>query len=175
MSKYNIQTFLKSRLQPYASSLHATSYDTANQQHLCQDELTPNVYDFDAYVKNNHPHHRLPASPDAIFLGTKKLYFIEFKNQLPENIDNTQLKAKFASGTNILKTLLTEFIPRDVEYIFCVVYQTKRSRYFNPEHIESNITRFGLDKKNVELGGFYSTIIAENVDFYKNNFQQLEC
>ena len=103
------------------------------------------------------------------------MYFIEFKNQIPSAIPSSEIKTKFHKGTTILKEILKEFTPRDVEYIFCVVFKNSGSNYFDSSHIESNITRFGLKEKNKELGSFYSEIITENVKFYKSNFSSLNC
>lgn len=175
MNKYDVKDFLKDKLKGHSSTLKETSYDTANEQYLCNDTRTVDVYDFDSYVESNFDKNKLPASPDAVLLGNKVVYFIEFKNQLPENINNINIKNKFEKGTEILKHLLRDFSPRDVKYIFCVVHQAKISRYFNPEHIQSNVTKFGLEEKNSELGGFYSRIITENINFYKLNFKKLEC
>ncbi|WP_289391528.1 hypothetical protein, partial [Acinetobacter nosocomialis] len=56
-----------------------------------------------------------------------------------------------------------------------VVYKKPRARYFNPYAIESNIPKFGLEEKNEELGHFYSKIITEPVEFYKEEFAELDC
>lgn len=175
MNKYNLRDFLDEKFSSYVSTLKETSFDSENSIYLCNDVSTRNVYNFDKYVKTNFDTSRLPSSPDAIYLGNKKLYFIEFKNQIPSSITSSEIKSKFEKGTAILKEILEEFTPRDVEYIFCVVFRNSGTRYFNPSHIESNITRFGLKEKNQELGSFYSEIITENVQFYKSNFSSLNC
>lgn len=175
MNKYNIKDFLHEKLITHLSTLKLTSFDVSNDQYLCDDTSADFVYDFDGYVKENHDQSRLPASPDAILLGEKKLYFIEFKNQTPSKIEKNKLKDKFVKGTQILQELLKDFVPQDVEYIFCVVHQNERSRYFDARHFESMTARFGLEEKNAELGGFYSEVITENIDFYKSTFRQLEC
>lgn len=175
MNKYNLKEFLDEKFSIYASTLKDTSFDSENGVYLCNDTSTPNVYDFDEYVKSNFDTSKLPSSPDAIYLGNKKFYFVEFKNQLPSSINSSEIKSKFEKGTTILKEILKEFVPRDVEYIFCVVFRDSSARYFNPSHIESNITRFGLKEKNEELGTFYNEIITENVQFYKSNFLSLNC
>lgn len=174
MNKYAIQDYLREKLSEYSSTLKNTSLDTAKNAYLCSDVRTSNVYDFDKYVRENNPNP-LPASPDAILLGNKKLYFIEFKNSEPSQIDKQQLKRKFEHGTRMLKQLLDGFVPRDVEHIFCVVYKRTPTAYFNPAHIESNVVKFGLKEKNEELDTFYDQVIIEDVDFYKRNFSELSC
>lgn len=175
MNKYNLKEFLSKELEEHRTTLKAASYDDENQQYLCNDSTTSNVYSFDEYVEKNFDPTQLPASPDAIFIGDKKLYFVEFKNSLPKNIDSKNMKDKFEKGTEVLKKLLQAFIPRDIDYIFCVVHKKQTARYFNPAHIQSNTTRFGLAEKNAELGGFYSNIITEDIDFYKSVFKELKC
>lgn len=175
MNKYNIQEFLSEKLKNYTSTLKETSFDSANNEYLCADEQTANVYNFDAYIAENF--EKTPASPDAIYIGSKKLYFVEFKNQKTADIDTAQLKRKFESGTQILKNqLLKDFVPQDIDYIFCVVYKkSTRNRYFDPSAIEANATKFGLEEKNKELGGFYTKIITDQVEFYKEEFTDLQC
>lgn len=175
MNKYDIRDFLKKKLEGHATTLRAASFDSAKDEYLCSDDATPHVYDFDGYVKENYSKHDLPASPDAILLGDKKLYFIEFKNQVPGRIDKVNMRDKFGKGTSVLKRLLEGFAPRDIEYVFCIVHQNERNRYFKAGHIESMASRFGLEAENDRLGGFYSNIVAENIDHYKNTFLQLRC
>lgn len=175
MNKYNLREFMDKKFSSYISTLKNTSFDSENGVHLCSDTSTSNVYDFDKYVREHFDRSRLPSSPDAIYLGQKKLYFVEFKNQIPSAITSSEIKSKFEKGTLILKEILKDFTPRDVEYIFCVVFKNNSTRYFNSNHIESNITRFGLEKKNEELDLFYDEIITENVEFYKNSFSSLNC
>lgn len=175
MNKYNIKEFLHKTLKDHLSSLHKTSFDSDNQEHLCNDKITANVYDFDDYIANKSNGIKLPASPDAILVGDKKLYFIEFKNQIPAKIDKENMRNKFKAGTAILKGLLKDFMPRDVRFIFCIVHKIEHKRFFNSSHIEALPARFGLEEENKKLGEFYSEIIGDNIDYYKNRFKQLKC
>ena len=175
MNKFNLIEFLNNKLDKHCTTLKESSYDATNKEYLCSDENTANVFCFDSYVEQNYHPLRLPASPDAIVLGHKKLYFVEFKNQLPRDIDAKNMKDKLEKGTSILKELLQDFSPRDIEYIFCVVHKKQGARYFNSSHIQSNIARFGLSEKNAELGGFYSNILTEDIEYYKATFSQLSC
>ncbi|RUO57896.1 hypothetical protein, partial [Pseudidiomarina marina] len=99
MNKYSIKAFCHSEFADFSSTLKRTSWDATNDEYLCNDVLTLPVYDFDQYVKNRFDNDKLPASPDAIYIGNKKLYFIEFKNQHPADIDTAQVKRKFVKGT----------------------------------------------------------------------------
>ena len=174
MNKYNLQDFLQVTLEGCLSTFKETSYDKANQQYLCSDTETKNVFDFDLYVEKL-PVDKTPASPDAIYIGEKQLYFVEFKNQRVSDIENEPMKQKFRQGTTILKELLKDFSPKDCKYFFCVVYKSDSSRYSYSKYIERNSPRFGLAEENEELGSFYDEIITRDIDFYKQSFKQLNC
>ncbi len=176
MSKYNLKEFLENKLKEYKSTFKNTSYDDSNNRYLCSDETILDVYNFDSYIKNNFDNSKLPSSPDAIYLGNKKLYFIEFKHQKSSAIDSSNIKAKFEKGTTILKEMIKEFVPKDNKFIFCVVFENeKKSKYFNSSHIESNSVKFGLQDLNKNIDSFYDEIITRDLDFYKENFQNLKC
>lgn len=175
MNKYSLRQHLAQELGSHLSTFKKTSLDDANNVHLCSDEATVEVYDFDAYVRARGAYP-IPASPDAIHAGSKDLYFVEFKNQRISDIDTAQMQRKFAAGTEILKELLEDFSPMDCRYHFCVVLKNQpRSRYMDSRHIEKNVVGFGLDKLNNELGGFYDHVVTESLDFYVDQFKELKC
>jgi len=176
MNKYDLKAFLQTTLGPYASSFKETSFDQENQEYLCRDEVTHDVYNFDDFVTTQYDQSHLPASPDAIHIGKKDLYFVEFKNQYARDIDSAQIRKKFSNGTDILKSLLRDFNPRDCRYHFCVVFRNaKKPRYFDSRHIEQNSVRFGLEAVNKEHGSFYDQILTEELDFFVREFKQLTC
>jgi len=78
VNKHSIRDYLGCELSTHASTFKETSYDDENGEYLCQDESTDHVYNFDAYVRKTHDELVLPASPDAIHLGVKHIYFVEF-------------------------------------------------------------------------------------------------
>ena len=175
MNKYSLRQHLAEELGPHLSTFKATSFDDANNVHLCSDETTGEVYDFDAYVRARCADP-IPASPDAIYTGSKDLYFVEFKNQRSSDIDKTQMQRKFEAGTEILKELLKDFCARDCRYHFCVVMKNPpKARYMDFGHIERNVVRFGLDELNQNLGGFYDHVVTESFDFYIKQFKELQC
>ena len=175
MNRYNLQNHLEEELALFRSNLKATSFDDSNREHLCNDESLPDVYDFDEYVQAHHPHPT-PASPDAIHIGKKNFYFIEFKNQAVGDVDKEQMKRKFYDGTNILKDLLQDFSPRDNEYSFCVVLKKQPPpRFMNARHIEDTSLSFKIKEWNQELANFYDHIVVESVDFYARKFKSLRC
>lgn len=175
MNKYNLKEYLYSELAEHVSSFKETSYDQENDEFLCKDTVTPNVYDFDKYVEK-HFRRQQPASPDAIHLGKKRLYFVEFKNQRPSKIDNAEIRRKFTRGTQILQEMLREFTPRDWQRTFCVVFKTDtRPGLFDSRHFEKSRVRFNLDGLNADLGNFYDNILTEDINFYSVQFRQLAC
>ncbi|WAC71372.1 hypothetical protein OU995_17490 [Roseateles sp. SL47] len=175
MNKYSLKQHLAQALGPYSSTFKATSLDVANGQHLCSDEATAEVYDFDAYVRAQSAAP-IPASPDAIQAGHKDLYFVEFKNQRTSDIDKAQMQRKFEAGTELLKGLLKDFSARDCRYHFCVVMKNQaRARFMDFRHIEQSAVKFGLDELNSRLGGFYDHVVTESLDFYVDNFKALQC
>ncbi len=175
MNKYSLRQHLAQELGGHLSTFKATSFDDANNVHLCSDEMTGEVYDFDAYVRARCADP-IPASPDAIHTGSKDLYFVEFKNQRSSDIDKAQMQRKFEAGTEILKELLQDFSARDCRYHFCVVMKNQpRARYMDFGHIERNVVRFGLDELNQKLGGFYDHVVTESLDFYIEQFKALQC
>lgn len=175
MNKYSLREHLQQALEPFASTLKKTSLDKENNAHVCQDETTPQVYDFDAYVEACCPHP-IPASPDAIHIGGKDLYFVEFKNQRPADVDKAQMQRKFEAGTGILKDLLKDFSAKDCRYHFCVVMKNQpRPRFMDFRHIEQSAVRFGLDALNQKLGRFYDHVVTESLDFYVDKFKELQC
>ncbi len=175
MNKYNLREFLQSELADHASSLKETSYDKENGEHLCKDTTTSEVYDFDAYVKERCDHP-IPASPDAIHIGSKDFYFVEFKNQCAADVDRTQMRRKFEAGTKILKNLLHGFSAKDCRYHFCVVLEDQpRPRFMDFRHIEKNVIKFGLAELNQEMGNFYDHVVTESRSFYVKKLKALQC
>ncbi len=175
MNRYNIRDYLAQELGDFSSTFKTTSFDDANKEYLCSDEVTGEVYDFDSYVLH-HGVHPIPASPDAIYTGNKDVYFVEFKNQRASDIDKAQMQRKFESGTKILKSLLEDFTARDCRYHFCVVMKNQPSpRYMDYRHIEKSVVKFGLEELNEQMDHFYDHIVTENLDFYAKKFKELRC
>jgi hypothetical protein len=175
MNKYSPKAHLKSELEPFVSTLKATSYDDANQRHLCHDESTLDVYDFDAYVKERCPHPT-PASPDAIHIGRRDVSFVEFKNQKLSQVDRQQMQRKFQDGTTILQNLLQGFGAKDCKYRFCVVLGGQpRPPWMDFRHVEKSTVKFCLQEMNEKMDHFYDHIIIETLDFYVREFNGLQC
>lgn len=175
MNKYSLKQHVAQELGPFLSTFKDTSFDDANGKHLCSDEATAEVYDFDAYVRACGAVP-IPASPDAIHIGNKDFYFVEFKNQRASEIDTVQMHRKFMAGTEILKNLLKDFTAKDCRFHFCVVTKNQsRPRFMDFRHIQQNVVKFGLDELNQQLGDFYDHIVTESLDFYVEKFKALKC
>jgi len=175
MNKYSLRQHLAHELGSHLSTFKATSFDDANDVHLCSDDTTGEVYDFDAYVRARGGKP-IPASPDAIHAGSKDFYFVEFKNQRSSDIDKTQMQRKFVAGTELLKELLQNFSAKDCRYHFCVVMKNQpRSRFMDFRHIERSVINFGIDELNQKIGGFYDHVVTESLNFYINQFKSLRC
>lgn len=175
-NRYRLDFFLMREFDSYRSTLKETSLDLTNNEYLCEDESLNNVFDFDAYVKAKFGNiDALPASPDAICLGPKDLYFVEFKNQEWSRVNKPQIERKFRDGTQILKNLLSTFTPRDNRYCFCVVHKRDTSTRAYHRNIQASQERYSFDAINEELGNFYDEIIVQDIDFYKQKFSQLAC
>lgn len=175
MNKYSLKDYLAQALKPHLSTFKATSFDDANNTHLCHDDATSDVYSFDAYVRTQSAHP-MPASPDAIHIDNKNLYFVEFKNQRTADIDKTQMRRKFEHGTGILKKLLEDFTAKDCRYHFCVVLKNQpKPRFMDFGHIEQSAVKFGLMELNARLGGFYDKVYIEPLDFYVKEHKTLRC
>jgi hypothetical protein len=176
VNKHSIRDYLGCELSTHASTFKETSYDDVNGEHLCQDESTCHVYNFDAYVRKTYDESVLPASPDAIHLGVKHIYFVEFKNRPARLINKENVQKKFRKGTGILQSLLSEFTPRDCKYNFCVVFKSQsKPRFFDSRYIERGVVRFELDALNGEFNRFYDHIITEDVSFFVERFKELRC
>ncbi|MCH4247894.1 MAG: hypothetical protein LKF82_08655 [Acinetobacter populi] len=176
MNKHKLKDFLQETLEPHGSTFQDTSFDKENKEYLCQDRSTQPVYNFDAYIDARFGQGKGSASPDAIYIGKKQLYFVEFKNEKVSDLDKKQLEKKFEKGTDILREMLKDFTPRDCQYFFCIVHKPQqKAKYFNPVHIQESTLRSKLEELNKEQNGFYDKVFVNDVDFYKQQFPQLEC
>ncbi len=175
MNKYSLKAHLRRELDAFESTLKDTSYDDANQQYVCHDKTTPDVYDFDRYVRERC-EYPFPASPDAIHIGHKDLYFVEFKNETAAQVDGAQIRRKFEAGAGILQSLLQGFGAKDCQYHFCVVFKEQtRPRWMDFRHLENTAVKFGLQELNQQLGDFYDHVVTESLDFYVKEFKELAC
>mgnify|MGYP003607823914 CR=1 FL=1 len=176
MNKHRLDNFLARELSAYQSTFKDTSFDSVNKVYVCTDVQVKQVYDFDAYIQAKFGKNAImPASPDAIYVGAKRLYFVEFKNQIWSKVDKQQIAQKFRDGTSALKSLLADFTPRDCKFVFCVVHKKETSSRAYWRGVEAGAERFNFDALNKDLDEFYDDIIVRDVDFYRQNFNELSC
>ena len=188
MNKENWADYLESVLEDCKcrSTFKETSKDDANSHYLCNDDdKTKKVYDFDRYVKKQYPKLNRPASPDAIYLGNKKLYFVEFKNQSENTFDKDKekekIRKKFESGTKILQELLQNYSSTDCKKYFCLVVNINKNiknQGYKNVALRQNTTlsvESYLNELNKTSGNFYDSVYANDVDFYKKEFIDLSC
>lgn len=114
-------------------SLKQTSFDKENNQYLCQSSMK--VYDFDCIVKKLYPQKQ-PSSYDSLIVDEAKkvVYCIEFKNQIPSQINNANIKKKLTNGKEVLESICSNanVQKKDYKFIYCVVHKPAKTRYNNP-------------------------------------------
>ncbi len=149
-------------------SLKQTSFDNENNQYLCQSSMT--VYDFDCIVKKLYPQKQ-PSSYDALMVdeGKKIVYCIEFKNQIPSQINNANIKKKLIHGKEVLEAICrhTNVQKKDYQFIYCVVHKPTKTRYNNP--ITDRETKFELKSYK---GSYFDNIVTNDIHFFKNEFKK---
>jgi len=174
-NKYNLKDILESDYSDCKSSLKRSSLDDRDSNvvhYLCADEKLE-VFDFDL-IKDKVASEQ--KSPDAIYIKAKKIYIVEFKNQNPCDINCKDLQEKFQFAveffTNLIKNIL------DYQFIICLAYKNQG------QHKQSQRYKQGLrkvaccnldDANKNDYHRFYSHVITQDINFYKNNFKELAC
>jgi len=149
-------------------SLKETSKDKENDEYLCQS--TMDVYDFDCMVKKLYPKKQ-PSSYDSLIVdeNRKIVYCIEFKNQIPSQINNANIKKKLTNGKDVLDSICkNENVQRrDYKFIYCVVHKPAHNRYGNP--LVDRETKFEL---KAYKGSHFDKIVTNDINFFKNEFRK---
>jgi hypothetical protein len=168
----NIDKF-KQEYQEYKSTFKTTSFDSDNGIYLCYDE-TQEVIDFDSIVETKFPDSNIrPKSFDAIYIYNKLIFCIEFKNQKPSDINNSEVQGKLVDGKDELIKIFQKLNIQkdDYSFVYCVVYKVCKepiSRY--KCGIDKNKILFGLD--NYKKSGFVKEIYTQNVNFFTKEFKK---
>jgi len=169
----DLNIFLKN-YKNYMSSFKETSYDNNNKEFLCKD-TTQKVIGFDKIIKDKYPNsNERPKSFDAIYIVDKKIFLIEFKNQKPSDIDNSEVQDKMKDGIEELKKVLNSLniSLKNYKVAFCLVYKKCKEPFDNYKcGIGRGKIKFGLDKKKSNLPEI-DKIFTENVDFFRNQIRQ---
>ncbi len=168
----DITRFVKA-YQTFRSTFRATSFDSSQGIYLCQD-TTQEVIDFDKLLKESFPDsNQRPKSFDAIYVYENNVFLIEFKNQKPSGIDNSEVQKKLEEGVEELFKLLSQqnIQKRDYSFIYCVVYRNCKEPY---ERYKCGIAKekvlFGLQQ--YEQNGFVKKVYTNNVDFFTKQFKK---
>jgi len=149
-------------------SLKKTSKDTENNEYLCQSSME--VYDFDCIVKKLYPQKQ-PSSYDSLIVdeNRKIVYCIEFKNQIPSQIKNANIKKKLTNGKEVLDNICTNenVQKKDYKFIYCVVHKPAHNRYGNP--LVDRELKFEL-KSYKDI--YFDKIVTNDINYFKNVFRK---
>ncbi|WP_309499956.1 hypothetical protein [Sulfurovum sp.] len=155
----------------FNDSFKKTSYDSENDEYLCNDE-SQKVINFDAILEDKYPNSDdRPKSFDAIYIDGINIYCIEFKNQIPRDINNADIQGKLEQGKKELDILLSaENIQKnDYIFIYCVVYKKcTEPRDSYKCGIGKGAIKFGLEKYN----NLVDHIFTNNVEFFAEQFKK---
>ena len=169
----DINLFLR-EYSSFNSTFKETSFDDNNNIHLCKDE-SQEVINFDKILKSKYPDsNKRPKSFDAIYIYDDTIFCIEFKNQKPSYIDNSEIKDKLVNGKKeLIKFLQNLNIQvRNYNITFCVVYKNCNEPF---ERYKCGIGKdrilFGLEE--YKYNGFVNEIFTNNVSFYTKQFKKL--
>ncbi len=157
----------------YKSTFKITSFDDYNHVYLCNDE-SQEVINFDQIISIKYPDsNKRPKSFDALYIDNADIYCIEFKNQKPSIINNTEIKGKLEDGKSELDALFTELnISKDnYNFIYCVCYQNctePRDRY------KCGVAKGAIqfDLKQYKEKGIVKEVYTNHVDFFTKQFQK---
>jgi len=158
----------KSDYSECQKSLKETSRDKEHNEYLCQSSME--VYDFDCIVKKLYPQKQ-PSSYDSLIVDEKgkMVYCIEFKNQIPSQINNANIKKKLTNGKEVLDNICKKenIQKKDYQFIYCVVHKPAHNRYGNP--LVDRETKFEL---KAYIGTHFDKIITNDINFFKNEFRK---
>ena len=176
----DVNRFIKEYIK-HNSTFKETSFDDNNNLYLCSDE-SQNVINFDKIIEFKYPDSNIrPKSFDTLYIYNNLLFCIEFKNQKPSQISNSEIQDKLLSGKNELVKLFQKLNIQvnKYDFVYCVVYKKciePRDRY--KCGIEKGKIKFNLRK--YEKNGFVKKIFTDNVTFFtkqfqKNFYKELKC
>lgn len=149
------------------TTLKETSYDKQNNEYLCHSDFP--AYDFDCITDKLYHPNKKPRSFDALIVLESRLYCIEFKNQLPSKIVNSEIQEKLQDSQETLRELFTKYNiqKNDYDFVFFVVYKKSEGRSdfgrLN-NHLNETENKFNLEKK---LKTYFkkNNIITHDIEF----------
>lgn len=172
MASFNI--FLK-EYSNFEETFKETSIDDNDKNsepiYLCND-TTQKVINFDKVIEARYKGKNNPKSFDSIFVDNENIYCIEFKNQLPRDIKNKDIKEKIIFGKQELIKCMQELNINIKEYnfIYVVVYKECKNDYEKHKcGIGSKEIKFELDKLIED--GFIKDVFTQDVTFFTRAFK----
>lgn len=158
-----IEEFFK-KYNQYQSTFKETSLDDKKNIYLCND-TTQNVLNFDIMIKDKYRGKgERPKSFDAIYLLDTTLYLVEFKNQIPSQINNQDIQQKLSNGKAQLDTFLAtcNVQKNDYSFKYCVVYKNFKKPYDRYKRgISKNIIEFGLESFSSLVNAIKTDSVSE--------------
>jgi hypothetical protein len=157
----------------FQSTFKKTSFDNTHHVSLCADESQV-VIDYDGIIEEKYPDSSMrPKSFDALYVKDNDIYCIEFKNQKPSAIDNTEIKEKLEKGKKELDVLLStlNIQKNNYDFIYCVCYKDciePRDRY------KCGVAKGAIqfDLKQYKEQNIVKEVFTNNVAFFTKQFQK---
>jgi len=163
---------LISQFSSFKSTFKDTSFDDSNGVHLCTDE-TQSVINYDKLIEHKYPDsNERPKSFDALYVHNELIFCIEFKNQKPAQISNSEVQEKIVDGKNELVNLLQalNIQKNNYKFVYCVAYKECKEPY--------DRYKCGVTKEKVQFGletyvqnGFVEKVYTQNVSFFTKQFK----
>ena len=148
-------------------SLKNISHDTENNIYMCQSDMR--VVNFDHLTRELNPVKQ-PSSYDGLLINEslKKVYCIEFKNQITAQIDNQKLHKKVEDSSNTIQSVCKAHNVAFKEYklILCIVYKSNPIKH-KYHRFKENIIHFGLD---IYRDQYFNEVITNDIEFFKKEF-----
>ncbi|MBN2964248.1 hypothetical protein JWV37_05620 [Sulfurospirillum sp. T05] len=168
----DISVFIRS-YSSFQSTFRKTSFDDAHSISLCADERQE-VIDYDRIIEEKYPNSNMrPKSFDALYVKDSDIYCIEFKNQKPSDIGNTEIKEKLEEGKRELDGLLStlNIQKNNYNFIYCVCYKDcvePRDRY------KCGVAKGAIqfDLKQYKEQNIVKEVFTNNVAFFTKQFQK---
>jgi len=168
----DIKLFIR-EYDSFKSSFKETSLDNDNNIYLCND-TSQEVINFDKLIENLYPDsNKRPKSFDTIYIYKNLIFCIEFKNQKPSDIDNSEIRGKILNGKDELIKLLTQLNiqKNDYNFIYCIIYKDCSMPYDSYKcGIDKGKIRFGLE--DLTKNSFLTKVYTDSVSFFTKEFKK---
>ena len=169
----DINIFYK-KYNSYLSTFKKCSFDDDNKCYLCSD-TSQKAINFDNIIKDIYPDsNKRPKSFDAIYVYQNLVFCIEFKNQIPSQIKNSEIREKIIDGkSELLKIFSNLNIQKnDYKFIYCVVYKECKEPY---DRYKCGVGKGKVlfDLEDIQKNAFLTKVYTNKVSFFTNEFRKL--